>query len=88
MTLAVLALLEWHSLEREPLREPVLSPFIERSITLTPAAIDEPSTPAPGWQTVVELRFNGPLFLACFFGPVLVFNLLGLALDKLRKRRR
>lgn len=87
VTLAVLALLEWNSLEREPLREPLLSPFIERSVTLTPAAANGPSTSAGGEQTVVELRFNGPLFLIWFFGPVILFNGCGMAFEKLRGER-
>jgi hypothetical protein len=29
-------------------------------------------------QYEVEIDFNGPLFLACFFGPVLAFQGLGL----------
>lgn len=90
VTLAVLAVLEWNSLEREPLREPLLSPFIERSISLAPAAVNGPADPSPGsqLQTVVELHFNGPLFLICFFGPVILFNGLGLVFDKLRENRR
>ncbi len=47
VTLAVLAVLEWNSLEREPLREPLLSPFIERSISLAPAAVNGPADPSP-----------------------------------------
>jgi hypothetical protein len=87
VTLAVLALLEWNSLGREPLREPVLSPFIERSISLEPASGTTARAAGGQPQTVVELHFNGPLFLLCFFAPVVIFSGLGLVFDKLRERR-
>jgi hypothetical protein len=88
VTMAIMALLEWNSLEREPLREPLLSPFIERTITLNKivgektagngASLDAGSASGhpdhSTLQSVVEIRFNGPLFLACFFGPVLLFH--------------
>ncbi len=87
VTLAVLALIEWNSLGREPLREPVLSPFIERTISLAPATETKGRDTGGQPQTLVELHFNGPLFLLYFFAPVAIFSGLGLVFDRLRKRR-
>ena len=89
VTLAVLTLIEWRSLDRDPIGQQILTPFIEREISVdvtrdgaqpeidfgadTPADDD----PQNGLQYTVELHFNGPLFLACFFGPVLLFQGIG-----------
>jgi hypothetical protein len=97
ITLAILALLEWNSLEREPLREPILSPFIERTISLgrdsrrdgdsnMVIAGEDPATSGSGLsalQTVVDIRFNGPLFLVCFFGPVLLLHAVSMLFCRL-----
>jgi len=89
VTLAVLTLMEWRSLDRDPIEQQILTPFIERKISMElkrddPAPeIDFNSTargedaPQNGLQYTVEISFNGPLFLACFFGPVLVFQGIG-----------
>jgi hypothetical protein len=96
VALAALTLLEWRSLDRDPLGHQIMTPFIERKVTIGlagDAPIDpleekrEQAGPAePGLQYEVEFDFNGPLFLACFFGPVLVFQGLGL-LASLRRAR-
>jgi hypothetical protein len=83
VTLAVLTTLEWRSLDREPLKETIMLPFIERDVRVTLGA--ENDIPAPGGEErkaaplsrTVEVGFNGPLFLLCSFGPVLVFQGLG-----------
>ncbi len=87
VTLAVLTLLEWRSLDRDPLGHQILTPFIEREVTVhrpTPAdgqlldfSDDAPPEQAPATRYEVEFHFNGPLFLLCFFGPVLAFQGLG-----------
>ena len=94
VTLAVLTLLEWHSLDRDPVRHEIISPFIERTLSVSlengPAA-DEPVLIEPDasqdavLRYEVDIRFNGPLFLACFFGPVLVFQGIGLLWNHYRR---
>jgi len=89
VTLAVLTLIEWRSLDRDPIGQQILTPFIEREISVDVArdtaqpeidfgadaqADDDPQN---GLQYTVEIHFNGPLFLACFFGPVLLFQGIG-----------
>ncbi len=98
VTLAILTLLEWNSLDRDPMRKQILSPFIEREITVQ---VDDPSSSgledqglAPssvsgddtGISYYVEFSFNGPLFMACFFTPVLVFHGVAWLLARLRDR--
>ena len=86
VTLAVLTLLEWRSLDRDPMREQIITPFIEREISVKldrPAPADEldfstldqrEQAPDAALQYIVEFHFNGPLFLAVFFVPVLAFH--------------
>jgi hypothetical protein len=86
VTLAIITLVEWNSVQRDPLNHEILSPFIERQVSVSvqreqPAA-DVPGATAPEAADAVlrydvELDFNGPLFLACFFGPALLFHGLG-----------
>lgn len=99
VVLAVLTLVEWHSLDRDPMSERIFLPFIERNIELLypdanltdrveAAADDLPVTPAqPRLQTQVEISFDGPLFLAYFFGPVLMIHGIGLLFSQLRQGR-
>ena len=87
VTLAVLTLLEWRSLDRDPLGHQILTPFIEREVTVSVAGAEsaeglefdeeEESDADAVLRYEVEVHFNGPLFLACFFGPVLAFQGLG-----------
>jgi hypothetical protein len=96
VVLAVVTWVEWRSLDREPLAEQIFLPFIEREITLStadPGAAHQPgavksNSPGTGvrrnLQTNVHIGFNGPLFLAYFFLPVLVFH----AVDRLIARLR
>ena len=85
ITLAVLTIIEWRGLDRDPVGQPLMLPFIEREVTV---ALDakpitgmqfaegqEEEQAAPNYE--VEIRFNGPLFLLCFFGPVLLFFGIG-----------
>lgn len=98
ITLAILTVIEWNSLGREPMRAEILSPFIQRVITVT---MDNGSTPqvvnfsdaaqkqatqGDGTRLEVEFLFNGPLFLAFFFIPVLAFNGLEWLLGKLNRK--
>jgi hypothetical protein len=99
ITLAAITLIEWHSLDRDPLNRQILSPFIERQIAVTVAnapdssgktmeAAGEPDdSPEAALQYEVDFKFNGPLFLACFFVPILVFQGIGMLLGWLRRRR-
>ena len=83
ITLAVLSLMEWHGLERDPVRREILSPFIERTMEVTveestpPADTAATSEPDAVLRYEVELKFNGRLFLVFFFGPILVFQAAG-----------
>ncbi len=72
VTLAVLTLLEWRTLDRDPIGHQILTPFIEREISV---GADPGAEEILQYQ--VDIRFNGPLFLACFFGPVLLFLGIG-----------
>jgi hypothetical protein len=98
VTLAILTLLEWNSLDRDPMRKQILSPFIERDIAVQ---VDGEAYTDPGGQGLsppgsagddrgisyhVEFSFNGPLFMACFFTPVLVFHGVAWLLARLRDR--
>jgi hypothetical protein len=106
ITLALLTILDWNSLGRDPTNEQILLPFISREITLTSppsktekaeavsTSIDEldfgstqpnmSNNPKP-LQYNVDIQFNGPYFLACFFIPILAFQLIGLMLSFGRK---
>jgi hypothetical protein len=95
VTLAILTLLEWRNLDRDPLGREILSPFIQREITVSKARADGPvdsldssakEGEPEGLQYEVEFHFNGPLFLLCFFGPVVVFHGVGQLLVRLRGR--
>ena len=79
---------EWSSLERDPLNHEILSPFINREVAVsverveTPGAGEIPGMIAPddadaALRYDVSLDFNGPLFLASFFIPVLIFHGVG-----------
>ena len=89
VTLAVLTLVEWNSLDNDPMRQQILMPFIQRDVIMAAgdtiiegelySNADERSTSAAAVSVPhrVKFRFDGPLFLACFFLPVLVFHGLG-----------
>lgn len=78
ITLAFLTLMDWNTLQNNPVSEDILTPFINRHITVSTASGEAAplETPAPQEQLQyqVELKFNGPLFLLCFFGPPLAFH--------------
>ncbi|RLQ21724.1 hypothetical protein DWB85_10555 [Seongchinamella sediminis] len=94
--LAVLTLVEWRSLDRDPLAETIYLPFIERQVTLSKAAASpgqaDPSTSARlrgdtagnALQTTVQISFNGPLFLIYFAVPIVIFHGFGLLIARLR----
>ena len=98
ITLAAITLVEWHSLDRDPLHRQILSPFIERHISATmPNAADSTgrnfeTAPEPGvspdadLQYEVNFKFNGPLFAACFFLPILAFQGVGLLVRSFKNR--
>ena len=85
VTLAVITIIEWRNLDQDPLNREILSPFIQREITVyesQPERYDTVTETADlsagdGLRYEVEFHFNGPLFLLCFFGPVLVFRGVG-----------
>ena len=89
VTLAVITLVEWYSLERDPVRQEIMSPFIQRSIAVSVenasiaegdiASVDGAvESPDAELRYDVEFNFNGPFFLACFFGPMLIFHGIGM----------
>lgn len=98
--LAILTLVEWRSLDREPMSEQIFLPFIEREITLSrtdtntttqlgTTADDFPAKNVrSGLQTDVHIDFNGPLFLAYFFGPILIFHAIGQLSARLHTHRK
>ncbi len=90
VTLAVLTTLEWRAIDRDPLGHQPLTPFIQREVNVSVvpenpsqarefAAEDEPPL-----RYEVDVQFNGPLFLLCFFGPILLFQGLGWLTTRLR----
>ena len=97
VVLAILTLVEWRSLDRDPMSEQIFLPFIEREITLPTTDanttkqlgnIDGELTENKVWrnlQTKVQIAFNGPLFLVYFFGPILIFHAIGLLFARLRR---
>lgn len=84
ITLAVITTVEWYNLEREPLEHEILSPFFERRVQVSIERQPPATTEIPGMAESagadaalrydVSLDFNGPLFLVCFFTPVLIFH--------------
>lgn len=95
VTLAVITLIEWHNLDRDPLQREIISPFIERSVAVAvvepPETGDIPVETGPGSDAGTELRyevefnFNGPLFLAAFFIPVAILRGMGAVVARWRK---
>jgi len=96
ITLAVITLAEWHSLGRDPVKQEILSPFIERTIAVSVDEADAPpgdstgtgdsaQSPDAALRYDVQIGFNGPLFLACFFTPILVFLGIGMLWDRFRR---
>jgi len=95
VALAIITLVEWNNLERNPVNQEIFSPFINRAIEVT---VEKANAPKPGLDIPVEsgnsaeaalrydveLTFNGPLFLACFFIPVLIFHGIALLWRRLR----
>ena len=73
--LCFVTIVEWRSLDREPLKKDILSPFIQRDIKIVAQPGVELASGEP--QYIVELGFNGTLFLACFFLPIIGFNGVG-----------
>lgn len=78
ITLAFLTLMDWNTLKNNPISEDILTPFINRHITVTTVTEEVAPLEVPASQEQlqyqVELNFNGPLFLLCFFGPPLIFH--------------
>jgi hypothetical protein len=97
MTLAVITLVEWHSLDRDPVKQQILSPFIERTMAVSVEEADAPPGDSTGTGASaqspdavlrydVQIAFNGPLFVVCFFTPILVFQGIGMLWDRFRRR--
>ncbi len=96
ITLAVITLVEWNSLDRDPVKQQILSPFIERTMAVSVNDADAPPGDSTGAGDTarspdavlrydVQIAFNGPLFLACFFTPILVFQGIGMLWDRFRR---
>lgn len=87
VTLAIVTLLEWHGLDRDPMRKQILSPFIERSISMTVSEETGPLSGERDTQYLVEFQFKGGLFLLYFFLPVLVFHGAAKLLSMVKRNR-
>ncbi len=92
MVLALVTILDWNSIERNPLEEEIFTPFISREVTVLTLDTDDVSVPGSQipYQYNVELKFNGPLFLLYFFGPPAVLFLIGRVIgraNQIRARR-
>ncbi len=95
VALAVITLVEWNSLDRDPIGQQLFLPFITREISVNvmeegasdpldfSTASDDAA--AGGLQYEVEFFFNGPLFLAYFFGPVLFIHGIGLLAARIKR---
>ncbi len=85
MVLALVTILDWRSVERNPLEAEIFTPFISRQVTMSllspeqrQLSIDSiDGEQGPPVQYNVELSFNGPLFLLYFFGPVAGLFIVG-----------
>lgn len=87
--LAIITLVEWNSLGRDPMAPQILSPFIGRDITIYDAAGSAPKpvefqealqhSVATHNSSRIEVAFvfDGPFFLLCFFTPIVVFRAMG-----------
>ncbi len=91
IALAFFTLIEWNGLDRDPMGQQIMLPYIKRDISVNVIALPAadgragvedlelpPEDPDAGLQYEVDIRFDGPLFLACFFLPVGLFQLVGL----------
>lgn len=96
IALATITLVEWYSLDRDPVRQEILSPFIERTLAVSvegnadrpkgiAGASDRENSADAVLRYDIEISFNGPLFLACFFTPMLIFQAVGLLLNRIRR---
>lgn len=95
VSLAVITILEWNSLDRNPVKQEIFSPFIERTMKVEVAnaparetgdILSTPADPDAVLNYEVSFGFNGPLFVACFFVPVLIFHGLGALWNRLREK--
>lgn len=94
VSLAIITMVEWRNLEQDPLEREILSPFIQREITVSmaqPGDTDEfdirETSAADALQYEVVFHFNGPLFLLCFFAPILLFYGIGSLWSRFSKPR-
>jgi len=96
ITLAVITLVEWHSLDRDPVKQEILSPFIERTMAVSVAEAEAPPLESTGTGAAgespdavlhydVQIAFNGPLFLAYFFTPIVVLQGIRMLWDRYRR---
>ena len=93
VSLAVITILEWNSLDRNPVKQEIFSPFIERTLKVevgeAPSLeigdiVSTPAEPDAALSYEVSFHFNGPLFIACFFVPVLIFHGLAALWNRVR----
>lgn len=96
IALAFFTLIEWNGLDRDPMGQQIMLPYIKRDITLKVVEMP-PADSLPGIEDLalprqdpdadlqyeVDISFDGPLFLACFFIPVGLFQLIGLLARRL-----
>jgi hypothetical protein len=92
VSLSILTLMEWRNLDRNPMQDQILLPYIEREIQLQAGGqttpLEQPSqAEKKPLQYEVKIGFNGPLFLAYFFGPILLFEGLSRLFGALRRRK-
>jgi len=98
IALAFFTLMEWNGLDRDPMGQQIMLPYIKRDIRVNvidaPAADSRAGTDLPempledpeaALQYEVDIHFDGPVFLACFFIPVGLFQLIGLLARRLAR---
>lgn len=88
--LAFITIMDWNTLEKNPIDEEILTPFITREITLVATDNQYDSELSmqerkvePQYQ--VEIGFDGIKFLMYFFGPILIIYSVGQLLGKAGK---
>jgi hypothetical protein len=95
VALAVITLVEWNNLGRDPIGQQIFLPFITRDISVNLVEENDPdpldftserdNSGGDALQYEVEFSFNGPLFLAYFFGPILLIQGVGLLAGRINR---
>ena len=81
VVLALITILDWGSLEKDPLNEEILTPFISREISMVVPESGDGEPQQMPLQYQVELHFDGVMFLLYFFVPVIILHLIARVME-------